>query len=139
MQLSEPGKPLQSFGKLGVNLKFPNVHIFSDIDVVNGPLWRVSSTGKLFDALTAGFDASLNTHLEDKDQSPELTDFNLAASYLAPTWQITTRTFDSVSAARVSYLQFLSPNVVVGSQLDYRFKANSQKLTLGGRIRFDGL
>ena len=127
----EPGKPLQSFGKLGCELKTSSAYATADIDVVNGPIFRSSVVYNYNSSLSLGGGAVVNTHLEERDQSAELTDISMAVSYKGPDWNLTTKTLNSFGLLRLSYYHNVSPKLTVGSQLDYRIKGNSQKLSLG--------
>ncbi len=132
----EPGKPLQSFGKLGCEILLPNPRfgVIADIDVVNGPLFRLAALYRPTTNLSIGLESLVNSHLEDKDQSPEVVDLNICMNYRGPGWSVSSRSFDSLSSLRVSYIHTVSPTVTVGSQLDYRLRANSQRLMLGTQV-----
>jgi hypothetical protein len=67
----EPGKPIQSFGKLGIEFTLPNISIDADVDVVNGPLLRTSALYK-YGRYKFGGEALVNSHIEDSDQPPEI-------------------------------------------------------------------
>lgn len=136
MDLSEPGKPLQSFGKVGCELTLPAAIVTVDVDVVNGPLVRSSAlchnTSK---TSHFAFEVLLNTHFEDKGQNPELADVNLGLSVSRPSWNVSARTFEFLSAVQVSYLQQYSSTLLVGSQIDYRLKSNGQKISVGANLQ----
>jgi Eukaryotic porin len=132
----EPGKPLQSFGKLGCEFKMPSTYATADIDVVNGPIFKSSIVYNFSPSISFGGGTVVNTHLEEKNQSPELTDFSMAASYKGPDWNLTGKTLDSFGLLRLSYLHSVSPKLTVGSQLDYRIKGNSQKLSVGAKYLY---
>ena len=89
----EPGKPLHSVGKLGCEFKIPGaIHggtISSDIDVVNGPIMRSSVLYNYSKTTKVGGEIVVNTRLEEKDPTPELSDINLGVSYDGPGWNLT--------------------------------------------------
>ena len=132
----EPGKPLQSFGKLGCEIVLPKVSLTADVDVINGPLIRTSSLYKYNDNISFGGEAIINSHLEE-GLYPELSNFNVGFTYRGPDWTIATKTNDLLSSIRVSYLHKMSPKLVAASRLDYSLKSNYQKLTFGGKMTLD--
>jgi hypothetical protein len=127
----EPGKPVQSFGKLGCELKLPRIGSTFDVDVVNGPLFSASALFTPAQNVYFGMEGLFNSHLEDKDRSPEIIDFNMGIQYLGPNWTAAARSFDSMNTLKMAYVHVLSPTVTIGSHVDYRKKTNSQKLSLG--------
>lgn len=133
----EPGKPLQSFGKLGCELLFPKVSLTADIDVINGPLIKTTTLYKYNDNISFGGEAIINSHLEDKGLYPEISNFNIGFTYKGPDWIIGTKTNDLLSTIRVSYLHNMSSNLCAASRLDYSLKSNYQKLTFGGKMVLD--
>lgn len=137
----EPGKPLQSFGKLGCEFKIPGTlyggTISSDIDVVNGPIFRSSGLYNYSKAMKLGGEIVVNTRLEEKDSSPELADVNVGISYDGPGWNLTGKTMDSLGTFRLSYTHDVSNKLTMASQLDYRIKGSSQKLSVGSRYLLD--
>jgi len=136
----EPGKPLQSFGKLGCEFKIPGAAhggtVASDIDVVNGPIFRSSFLYNYSPAVKLGGEVVVNTRLEEKD-APELMDVNVGASYDGPGWNLTGKTMDSLGTLRLAYTHAVSPKLTLASQLDYRIKGSSQKLSVGSRYLLD--
>lgn len=133
----EPGKPLQSFGKLGceILLPSPKLGVIGDVDVVNGPLCRLGVLWSVSKNFSLGVETLLNTHLEDKEQSPELVDMNIGMEYRGPDWLFSGRSYDSLSTLKLSYLHTLSSNIKIGTQIDYRLKGNSQKMLLAGEYK----
>jgi hypothetical protein len=129
----EPGKPLQSFGKLGYELATSRLFVTGDVDVVNGPIVRTSMNYNYSSSVSAGGEVLVNTHFEEKGQSPQIADVNAGIAYKGPDWSLTARTFELFGNLRVYYLHNVSPKLTVGSQLDYRLKSNSQKFSIGGR------
>ena len=138
----EPGKPLHSVGKLGCEFKIPGASyggtITSDIDVVNGPIFRSSALYNYSKATKLGGEIVVNTRLEEKDPTPELSDINLGISYDGPGWNLTGKTMDYLGTLRLSYTHNVSEKLTLASQLDYRIKGNPwQKLSVGSRYVMD--
>lgn len=131
----EPGKPLQSFGKLGVEIRSPTIMAQADVDVVNGPLLKGSFVYSLFKNLSFGAETLVNTHLEERNSYPELTDLNFGVAYSGPNWNLAARTTDTIGTMRFGYLQSISQRLTVGALLIYRLKANAQKLVFGAEYR----
>jgi hypothetical protein len=129
----EPGKPLQSFGKLGCEIKFPNLSLTGDVDVVNGPILRSSFLYNYGRSLSIGAETMVNTHLEEKGQGPEVIDMNVGIVYTGPSWSLSAKTAESLGSLQVSYFHSSSPKLTIGSQLDYRLKSNSQRLQIGAK------
>lgn len=130
----EPGKPLQSFGKLGFEMKSSKTNVVADIDVVNGPIFRSSMLHKYNSNVQLGGELVINTRFEEKDQNPEFSsDFGI--SYNGPGWNISSKTLDNLGTLRLSYLHQISPKLELGSQLDYRIKGNSQKISIGSKFK----
>ena len=131
----EPGKPLQSFGKLGCSFALPNADVSADIDVVNGPTLRASAL--MFNKnkqINGGFEVLLNSRFEEKE-SPELSDANVGFSYSSHNWRLSARTFDLFSSMRLGYVQSYSPNILIGTMVDYHLKSNAQKIAVGTQVR----
>jgi hypothetical protein len=126
----EPGKPLHSFGKLGVQYTVPALSVTADIDVVNGPTLFASALVNRY-SFSGGFDLQYNTHIEEKDLTPEVVDVNLGLAYRGPGWSAFTRTTESLTNLRGGYLHSVTEKVDVAALFDYRLKTNYQKLTLG--------
>jgi len=129
----EPGKPLQSSGKFGVEYCVPSLHLSADIDVVNGPfirggfLWRISGFQLASDAL-------INSHFDD-NQYPELKGLNFGINYKTIDWDAFAMTEDSVSTIKMGYLHHVSPALDICGHIQYRLKTNFQKLTIGSKFR----
>ena len=140
----EPGKSLQSFGKLGAVFATPSYYVNADVDVVNGPLLHASAS-YLYKKWRLGGETVINTHLEknyhvdEKDKSSSaakfISDLNLGVAYTEPAWSMTVKTIDLLSCLRISYLHTISPKLSVGTQLDYKLKANAQKIILGSEFK----
>jgi len=133
----EPGKPLQSFGKLGCEFVLPKVSLTADVDVINGPLIRTSTLYKYNNNLSFGGETVVNTHLEDKGIYPEISHFNVGFTYNGPGWSVSTKTKDLLSSVHISYLHNMSPQLYAASRLDYSIKSNYQKVTFGGKMVLD--
>lgn len=131
----EPGKPLHSFGKIGAEYILPRLALTADVDVVNGPTIRASALGKsgLF---KGGFDLQYNSHLEDRELSPELVDFNFGMSCKGSDWSAFAKTTELLSSIRGGYLHKVSENVAAAAIFDYRLKTNYQKITFGASWRY---
>lgn len=126
----EPGKPLHSFGKIGIEYEVPAVAVTADVDVVNGPTIRTSVLGRR-KALNAGIDLQYNSHLEDKDLAPELVDFNFGLSYKGKDWSAFAKTTELMSSVRGGYLHKVNEKVTAAALFDYRLKTNYQKISIG--------
>ena len=126
----EPGKPLHSFGKIGVEYSIPALSMSGDIDVVNGPTFGASVLMKTHQFL-GGFDLHYNSHLEDKDLSPEIVDFNVGIGYKGQDWSAFAKTTELMSSLRGGYLHRISSRVSAAALFDYRLKTNYQKMTVG--------
>ena len=126
----EIGKPIKSFGKIGCQFNFKNFNFDSNIDVVNGPLLTGSFLYN-YRNFHVGGEALINSHLEEKDQSPDITDLNVGFGFTGINWAMSTRTTDLLSNLRFSYLQSITSNFKFATILDYRLKSNIQKITFG--------
>lgn len=131
----EPGKLLQSNGKLGCEFRLPAISGKADLDIVNGPTFRSSMLYNLTDNFKIGSEIAVNTRLEEKDQSPEISDVNIGMSYKGTDWNLSARTHDTLGTLRISYLHSINPMLHVCSRLDYRIKGNSQKIFVGTSFR----
>ncbi len=130
----EPGKPLQSFGKIGIEVNTPKVQADASIDVVNGPVLQGSILYGYKDFKIGG-EAMINTHAEDKDQSPELSNIDIGLSYTGPNWSAMGKTTDMMENVRLNYVQTVSPKLTVAAQVDYHLKLNSQRLAIGSEYK----
>lgn len=129
----EPGKPLRSFGILGMNFQSTsgNVAIQGDVDVVNGPTFYGSSVLKYNDCFKFGIETRYNTHYEEKqDTAPELMDLNFGGAYMCPDWTFSARTTDLLENIRLSYVHSVAADLDVGALVDYRVKSNHQSLAI---------
>lgn len=126
----EPGKPLHSFGKVGVEYSVPNIAVSTDVDIVNGPTIRSTVLARR-NAFKGGFDLQYNSHLEDRELSPELVDFNVGLSYTGSDWSAFAKTVELMSSIRGGYLHKVNENVSAAAMFDYRLKTNYQKISLG--------
>jgi hypothetical protein len=126
----EPGKPLHSFGKVGVEYSFPMLGVTTDVDVVNGPTLRTSALLRRY-AMQVGFELQYNSHLEDKELSPEVVDFNFGVTYKGKDWSAFAKTTELLSSIRGGYLHKVSDNVSAAALFDYRLKTNYQKISIG--------
>lgn len=106
------------------------VEVTADVDVVNGPTLRASVLAKR-NALKAGFDLQYNSHLEDKELSPEVVDFNVGVSYKGQDWSAFAKTTELLSSIRGGYLHKVSDTVSAAALFDYRLKTNYQKIAVG--------
>jgi hypothetical protein len=130
----EPGKPLHSFGKIGVEYSHPMLGVTTDVDVVNGPTLRASALLRRY-AMRLGCEVQYNSHLEDKELSPEVVDFNFGISYKGKDWSAFAKTTELLSSIRGGYLHKVSDKVSAAASFDYRLKTNYQKLTVGSSWR----
>lgn len=129
------GKPLQSYGKLGCELTLPSLKANAEVDVVNGPLIQ-SSLLYTYGKLSVGGEILLNTHAEEKKSPPEISDLNIGFGYLGPDWLLTARTTELSENLRLSYYHNITSSFVLATLVDYRFKANVQKITIGSRYMY---
>mmetsp|Transcript_16776 Transcript_16776/g.25209 ORF Transcript_16776/g.25209 Transcript_16776/m.25209 type:complete len:292 (-) Transcript_16776:82-957(-) len=132
----EPGKPLYSFGKLGLDYCVENFSAQTDLDVVNGPSLQGCALLS-FPYLRLGGEFLCNTHLEDKRKHPELLDLNVGMSVLGSEWAASVRTTNLLGNIRLGYLCNISRTVDVGVMVDYRILYNDQSLLVGGIYRPD--
>lgn len=128
--IQEPGRPLHSFGKLGVEYTVPVLAVTADVDVVNGPTMNASALIKKY-SFSGGFDLQYNTHLEDKNLPPEIVDFNVGMAYQGSDWSSFLRTTELLTNIRGGYLHKVTKAVDVAALFDYRLKTNYQKLAVG--------
>ena len=126
----EPGKSLQSLAKIGCELITKSFHCDAGIDVVNGPLLQ-SSVLYQYGNWQLGSELFINSHLEDKDQSPAVSDVNVGLAYQGPGWSLVARTTDVLDNLRVSYLHHVTKSLSFATLIDYRLKLNSQKISMG--------
>mmetsp|Transcript_7806 Transcript_7806/g.7984 ORF Transcript_7806/g.7984 Transcript_7806/m.7984 type:complete len:287 (-) Transcript_7806:215-1075(-) len=132
----EPGRPLQSLGKLGFEYSFPQGSLLGDIDVVNGPTLYGSMITKYY-RMKLGIESKVNTHLEDKDESFQLVDLNLGAIYTGYDWSGCIKTYDLFSFINISYIQHVSPSLNISGYVNYGLKSNYQKLILASQYHID--
>mmetsp|Transcript_16343 Transcript_16343/g.24638 ORF Transcript_16343/g.24638 Transcript_16343/m.24638 type:complete len:286 (-) Transcript_16343:137-994(-) len=128
----EPGKPLRSYGKLGLDFLSDYVSVQGDVDIVNGPIVSSSILGE-YEKFKFGGDVFLDTHFEDREQRPELMDASIGASYDGPDWTASLRTTDLMSNVRLAYVHHVSDSLDVGGLVEYRIKSNYQSLAVGSR------
>lgn len=136
----DAGKPIKSHGKLGVEYVSPGVLVAqSDVDVVNGPTVNGSAVLSLGGAsgVLAGFQATYNTQLDEKDQKPEFIDYNVGLAKMNKSWEASVRSYNKVSNLQFSLLSRVNPQVTFGAQLDYQVDKNTQGMTIGGCFRPD--
>ena len=133
----EPGKPVQSFGKLGCEINVPNSKFGAifDVDVVNGPLFSTSILTSPTSNVYLGMEAVVNSHFEDKGRSVELIDCNIGMQYVGPQWTASARSYDSFNTLKLAYIHSPSNNFTFGSHIDYRKKTNTQKLSLAADVK----
>eukprot|EP01041_Mallomonas_annulata_P005079 gene5079-10165_t len=132
----EPGRPLHSFGKLGVEYSIPNVAISADVDVVNGPTFYGSALLK-YNRVRFGWQTIWNTHLEDKGDHPELTGLNLGLHYDGKDWEGCVRTTDLMSKLNLSYIHHVTNILDVSGFVSYGLKSNHQEIVLAGKYQLD--
>jgi hypothetical protein len=77
----ERGKPLYSYGTLGVELSMPSLCGSAVVDVVNGPVLKANMMVNLNSVWKVGGEATVNSRYEEKDQMPEVSDINVGMSY----------------------------------------------------------
>ena len=142
----EPGKPLHSFGKLGIIYKDPMITFSSNVDVVNGPKLQAALIGR-YGLLTIGTQATCNAHFDDKTVgnlsgtaglaagSPEIVDLSLNGSLCGTGWLACFKTIDYMKLARLAYIQRINPSLSVGAQVDYGIKVNTQKFLIGTKLK----
>lgn len=130
----EPGKPLQSYGKLGLDFLSSGTSLKADIDIVNGPILSGSILSR-YGPFRIGGEAFLNTHLEERDQKPEVTDANIGVSYDGPDWTASLRTIDLLGSVRLGYVHNISKDIDVGGLVEYRIRTNYQSMVVGARWR----
>ena len=120
---------------MGFEYTHPRVSVTTDVDVVNGPTIRSSVLGRS-NSLRGGFDLQYNSHLEDKELSPELVDFNFGLSYDGSDWSAFAKTTELLSSVRGGYMHKVNDKVSVAAMFDYRLKTNYQKIILGTSWRY---
>lgn len=132
----EPGKPLHSFGKLGFEYISSLVNTSGEIDVVNGPSLQ---SAVLFHhgPFRAGAELLFNSHLEEKDQSSEIVDFNVGFSFEGSDSHTSVTTTDMLGNIRMAYVHHVSPVLDCVGQVDYRLKTNYQRICLGVKWRWE--
>jgi hypothetical protein len=130
----EPGKPVQSFAKLGCEFNFPKFSAIADIDLVNGPIFKSSATCKYEKLAMIGAEMIINSHFEESLR-PELMDLNLGFTYNKNTWNFSAKSYDFFKSIKFSYLHMISPFLTVTSQVDYRLKTKIQKMVLGSEFK----
>lgn len=127
----EPGKPLHSFGKLGMDYCYQDrFSAQADLDIVNGP----SIQGSLFSQLRFlrfGGEFMCNTHLEDKNSKPELVDLNIGGAIVGSDWFASIRTTNLFSNIRVGYTCLISKTMNFGALVNYRVFQNQQSVLIG--------
>lgn len=136
----EPGRPLQSFGKIGSEILFNNTNFNIDIDVVNGPLIK----GSLMQSYNTigkwkfGGEAIINTKFdENKASRPELVNLSIGGLFKQPSYSVHFRTIENFSAFRLCYLHKLTPIITVSTMIDLNYKLNQQKMIFGGVYKLD--
>lgn len=136
----EPGRPLQSFGKIGSEIVLGNTNVNIDIDVVNGPLIKGSliqsynSIGKW----KLGGEAIINTKFdENKASRPELVNLSIGGLYKQQSYSVYFRSIENFSTFRLCYLHKLNSIISVSTMIDLNYKLNQQKMIFGGVYKLD--
>lgn len=139
----EPGKLLNSFGKIGCEFNsIFKTHVTTDIDVVNGPIIRGAFLHKYNNSFSFGSELVFNTRLDEGNAvSPDkyLLDSNIGLVYKPnnQNYVATCRTYDLFNTYRFSYYYKPSPMLTIATQLDYRLKSPTQKIIVGGKYNLD--
>jgi hypothetical protein len=134
----EPGKPLKSFGKAGAKLATSALDVDCSVDVINGPTFRAAALySHKRSNLSAGVEAQVNTHWEERNSGSELEDLNVSVAYSSAQWGLSARTTDRMGMLTLAYLHRVAPTVTLGTQLDYGLKSNTQRLVLGAKWAVD--
>jgi hypothetical protein len=118
----EPGKPLHSHGKVGVEFMNELVSATAEVDIVNGPTLKAST---LF-GWRGGFvgaELNYNTHMEDREQKPEITDYNVGMGYKTREWEATVGSTEKFGVFGISYMQRVTPELDVGAMFKYKASA----------------
>jgi hypothetical protein len=133
----EPGKPVHSFGKIGIDYESKDMTLSSDIDLINGPSLQGCVLLTFFNRLKIGGEFLCNTHFDEKEK-PEIIDCNIGVSLLHGTdTSLSMRTLDLFDVFRFGYIQHRigSADLDLGVRVDYRVRSNHQRLSLGGKWR----
>lgn len=132
----EPGRPVHSFGKIGLDFETNDITLSADVDLINGPSVQGCALLNFFDRLNLGGEFLCNTHIDEKDQ-PEIIDCNVGVSFEASDSALSIRTVDLFDIFRFGYVQHqvASLDLDLGIKVDYRIRNNRQRLTLGGKWR----
>ena len=133
----EPGLPLNSFGKVGVEYLSNNMHSTFDVDVINGPLVFISSLFQLNNNISVGGSMQFNTRLETGGGPPNIVDLAIGASVKQKDWQAGVRTTKNLNYLRGSYLHNLSRATKIATSIDMNLRENHQNITVGGLHQVD--
>lgn len=133
----EPGKPVHSFGKIGVDYERPDMTISADVDIINGPSVQGCALLNFHNRLRIGGEFLCNTHFDEKEKA-EIIDCNIGASLNISDVTLSVRTVDLFDIFRFGYVQrrVASLDLDLGAQVNYRIRNNHQRLTLGGKWRY---
>lgn len=132
----EPGKPVHSFGKIGVDFDGGDMSVSADIDVINGPSLQGCALLNFYNYLNIGGEFLFNTHFDEKEK-PEIIDCNVGIALNTTNVSLSVRTVDLFDIFRFGYVhrQVANHDLTLGAKVDYRIRNNHQKLTLGGKWR----
>jgi len=88
------------------------------VDVVNGPVVSTSGSVAVGYGVTAGFSLKVDTKLDETGSSPELKDYNLAASYTKSDVTCVLASKDKLKDLSLSVYNDLSKETQIGAQVN---------------------
>jgi hypothetical protein len=132
----EPGKPVHSFGKIGIDYEASDMTVSADVDIINGPSVQGCALLNFYKRLNIGGEFLCNTHFDEKEK-PEIIDCNVGISFNTTDLSLSVRTVDLFDIFRFGYVQrnVAALDLDLGARVDYRIRNNHQRLTLGGKWR----
>mmetsp|Transcript_4596 Transcript_4596/g.7784 ORF Transcript_4596/g.7784 Transcript_4596/m.7784 type:complete len:294 (+) Transcript_4596:202-1083(+) len=132
----EPGKPVHSFGKVGLDYEVKDMTVSADIDLINGPSLQGCALLNFYKRLNIGGEFLCNTHFDEKEK-PEIIDCNVGIAFNTSELSLSVRTVDLFDIFRFGYVHHnvASLDLDLGARVDYRIRNDHQRLTLGGKWR----
>jgi len=134
----EPGKPQNSYGQVGVEVKKTAFKGSFVADLVNGPMLVAQGVLR-----AQGFSLGGNLHFNTKldsgyDRSgPTVVDAGLAARYQTQDWAATVSTTNLFRGIHSTYLQNVDGATTVAASVDYSFANNEQTIAVGTQHQLD--
>jgi hypothetical protein len=147
----DPGKPLNSFGKIGATYDSGGIKIDNNVDIVNGP----TACSSFYYAPTSSpwnfaADFQVNTRWDEKGANNstdggitgrhtglEWENINFGFQFNGPSWCVAAKTKERLSILSLGYFQSLSPTFSYGTMVNYSINHNTQDLALGIRKKMD--